>query len=266
VNSVILSDEHLSSHLIDPWEIARIHELLSYVGLDARILVYLRRQDEFLLSSYSTFVRNGRTKPIEIPTGPERINRYDYHELLRKWANVFGKEKLTVRIFEPDRLVRHDAVHDFCASAGIDIAGLDLPPRLNERIDGNSLEFARLFNQHVRRLDREGHPNPLRGNFSDLLGHVSSGERHSIAGLREFVNSFRESNDRVANEYCGRATSLFNEIGLDDPKDSASFELTLDASVRIAADLWKAKQRQVIDLRKRIKELEEQLYASTTNE
>ena len=58
---VVMSNEHCSSRLRDPAQVEYLRTFLSEFFDRIRILVYIRRQDDFLVSTYSTMVKTGRT-------------------------------------------------------------------------------------------------------------------------------------------------------------------------------------------------------------
>lgn len=128
----ILSTE-LLFFLHDPAEIARLRDALARFD-EIRVIAYLRRQDRLLIShkkqiavprarpaarmygtSLRTFPRFARPRP--------QIDRYfDYAAKIGHWRDVFGAGAVTVRLFEPGRLKDGDAVADFMATAGLDLA------------------------------------------------------------------------------------------------------------------------------------------------
>lgn len=78
----VMSGEHCSSRLVEEGEVERLHALLSPLFSRIFVIVYLRRQDDFLLSSYSTNVKYGKVEPCSIPTPEEAEERYNYNRLL----------------------------------------------------------------------------------------------------------------------------------------------------------------------------------------
>src|SRR5262249_55186398 len=90
--TMILSSEHCSSRLLFPDGIARLHDLLSPLGL-VEIVVYLRRQAEMWTSHYSTTVKSRSTKPIQLPTPNEKKVLLDYEGLCARWADAFGSDR-----------------------------------------------------------------------------------------------------------------------------------------------------------------------------
>ena len=68
--TVVMSGEHCSSRLVDDEEVQWLKDMLSPHFEKIKIVIYLRRQDDYLLSIYSTSVKSGAKFPLDIP--PQR--------------------------------------------------------------------------------------------------------------------------------------------------------------------------------------------------
>jgi hypothetical protein len=90
-------------------------------GHEVRVLVYLRRQDQWYSSFYNQDVKGVR----QWPHGPyqfyeaHQIFQYDYYSLLKRWSEVFGKENILIRPYEPGQWHEGDILRDFCHTLGI---------------------------------------------------------------------------------------------------------------------------------------------------
>jgi hypothetical protein len=75
--------------------------------------------------------------------------------------NAVGRERLDMRLLEPDWLVAGDLIDDFCTACGISAAGLARPARRNRALSAEAAELLRVFNRThpVRRPD--GRRDPL---------------------------------------------------------------------------------------------------------
>ena len=259
----VMSNEHCSSHLLVDEEVQWLKDALSPLFDRIRIIVYLRRQDDYLLSSYSTAVKSGVTHPLAIPRERAIHVHYDHWDLLSRWARVFGRDNIIARRFEKTSLKSGDVVDDFLDCVGVD-ANLPRPDTANESLDAESLEFLRLFNEHVPRLTDEG-ISPLRNNVVPLLSQISKGPLLTLpeAELADFMALFRDSNARVAAEYFGGTRT-----GSDDPlfaprSDSrprvTEVTLTVERVVEICAWLWQSKQAQVDRVTERLKKKRSEL-------
>ncbi|MEQ8653159.1 MAG: hypothetical protein RIC87_11910 [Kiloniellales bacterium] len=251
---VVLSSEHCSAILNSPHEIARLKSLLTRIGSDIKIIFYARQQAEFLVSQYSTNVVKGFTQRLQYPGQDNLIRNFNYFALLSRWEDVFGKDAIIGRIFDPKKMVNGDVIHDFCDVIGIRRAFLrraEIPERLNESLDYETAEFLRKFNALVpSRADNA--INPDRSNIGDIVRHLSTKEK--IALPPSFAERLRKD---LYESNC-----LFRERFVDgikeDPFDWSERgtrkplqDLTIDDAYRIFAEIWKLKVQQTIKTRHR---------------
>jgi hypothetical protein len=258
--TVVMSGEHCSSQLGEDAEVRWLKDWLAPLFDTIRIVIYLRRQDDFLLSLYSTAVKSGATHSIRVPADKALKARYDHWGLLERWAHVFGREAMICRRFERARLKNGDIVDDFLDAAGID-PGLDFerPEDVNESMDAETLEFLRLFNQHVPRFEK-GKVNPSRDNVVSLLSKASgSGPLLTLGAdeLARFMGQFHDGNARVAAEYFGGARSDSDDPLFAPRADTRARTrqavLTVERAVELCARLWQEKQAQVDRIAERAK-------------
>lgn len=195
----ILSNEHCSSRLKSTAEIEDLRLFLSEFFDDIRVVVYLRRQDDFFVSTYSTAIKTGHTEPLALPQPHKLANRYDYWDLLSRWAAVFGRERLICRKFERESLAGGDVVRDALAAMGIaEREDYERMPDANKSLDAASLEFLRLMNTHCG-------PDRRARKIIATLERLSDGPLIDLTeeGRRELMENVRNSNACVAREYFG---------------------------------------------------------------
>lgn len=241
--TLILSSEQLSAEVRSPEDISRFAAWVRRYGPDPTIVVYVRRQDLWLLSRYSMQILYGGTHTFELPdpsaTGPGTL--FDYRWLVDRWAEEFGPDHVIVRVFERERLVRGDVVHDFMDAIGETALGsLPHPGQPNTSLDAGAIEFMRLFNAHVPHM-LDGGPNPLRRRLIPAMETMPlAGPQWSLPAhvARDFVERFAEGNTDLARRYlrppCGR---LFNDHYRDGSLLRGEL-LSPERAVAIAAYLW----------------------------
>ena len=117
-NTVVLSNEHCSSRLVQIEEIRALKSLLEKFAETIEIIVYIRRQDKMVQSLYSTYIKSGGTEKFKFP---ENINdpMLNYQLLLDRWSEVFGWRQLLVRSYDDVMSDRGDVVRDFLLTAGL---------------------------------------------------------------------------------------------------------------------------------------------------
>ncbi len=216
MKSVLVSTEEFE------W-LSRPEVIRNYLfDIDVKIVIYLRRQDKYLESLYQTFVKGPRHLAQPFPAWLNKAMSvwkiHDYFSLLSRWADIFGRENLIVRIFEKE--VQSGLERGFLSLIGIssELADLfEIPPKTwdqarRETIDVRCLEVIRLGNQmDIPRSRRE---NLLR-TLVDLSKNLEAAGRieKQLSTLQEresIMSAVARSNQLVFREYFGSSSDLFS--------------------------------------------------------
>ena len=237
VPKTIMSNEHCSSRLKSVEEIEDLRQFLAAFFDDIHILVYLRRQDDFVVSTYSTGIKTGHTEPLTMPNDAQIARRYDYWELLSRWAQVFGKDKIICRKFEKGSLIDNDVVKDALHVLKVEErAEYERLPDANFSLDAACLEFLRVMNGHVDPEWKSGRTIARLQTLSDgPLIDLPSDDRRAL------MERVRDSNARVAQEYFGGELTdsddpLFRPRSDNRPRNS-EHGLDVDKAIAIASKL-----------------------------
>lgn len=249
--TVILSGEHCSSRLTSRDEVERLHELLSGRFDAVRVIVYLRRQDEFLLSSYSTAVKSGIVQKLWLPKVERELQRYDFAKILGRWSDVFGRDAMEVRLFNRSTMVDGNVVADFIHATGLppDLP-YEMPNEENRSLDSATLEVLRLMNKHLP-YTKDGEIFHPRADLHVLMEAIASGASVTMDPvlLDVFMQSFAESNRKVAREYFGQESAagdpLFGPLR-DRANRKAPEPISVETAVEIFAKLWTLKHMQML--------------------
>ncbi len=243
--TLILTNEHCSSRLKTKHEISLLKKLFDKVGLNTKVIIYLRRQDEYLSSLYSTYIKTGGTKNLlTFLNQNKKTYRFRYYEILKLWSDIFGKKNIIIKIFEKEALLNSNIIHDFLRTIGVfDFERFDIPKGQNKSMDVNSLEFLRNLNlQMPHFIDNK--INDERNAIIELLKQLSLGEKipPNIISIKAFYDSFAESNTKVAKEFLG-TPSLFVEQKVKELLSNEILEEKNDLHMafHIFLKLWKLK-------------------------
>ena len=195
---LIISSEHFHSCLGEVVEIERLKILLEPWCSEIRILMYLRRQDRLAVSYYSTKLKGGDANPVLFPNlkAVEALRYFDYLDLYKKWALVFGSANIDVRLFESAELIGGDLLLDFCSSIGIEPRGAASVPRLNPSLSRDGLDFALALNRQLAKTKgpaaEKQHTEIIEFISREYSGHGDvTGRDEAI----DFVERFSTSND-----------------------------------------------------------------------
>jgi hypothetical protein len=246
-HTIVLSNEHCCARLFKPEAITRLKGLLDQISGDIKIVLYLRRQDEFLYSSYSTYVKSGGTVPFYEKCNKLLPARYNYHEITRKWSNIFGKENMIIRTFEKARLQKGSIIDDFLDAIDAEASGdYTIPENQNFSLDGNTLEFLRLLNIHIP-VFHDNKVNTEREKILEYLERISekNPKLKYSAYLRQFFESFKNSNRMVVRDFFDRE-ELFAESARDLTQTEAANHdhFDLDMAFDIFSKLWIQRNSQ----------------------
>ena len=173
-----------------------------------RVVVYLRRQDDHLVSRYQQGVKVGETRRLSDRTLHHDYRRtYDYAGRLDSLQRILEPGELVVRRYERPAF-RDGSLHaDFLDAVGIDVplAELELPQDINVSLDAESVEFLRLLNLHL--VETQG-ARPGHVNHRELVGRLAAtrtGPTLTLpeADLDEFMSQWEAGNQEVAHRYLG---------------------------------------------------------------
>lgn len=208
VSRVILSDEVLYG-CSDP-ALQRLREFTGRIARSLRLVVYLRRQDDQMVSRYQQMVKTGEVRRLAEWAQQDMARIYDYHARLRTWSRLLEPTEFVVRRFERDRFVDGSLHQDFLDAVGVDVRAdeLEQVPDRNESLDAESVEFLRLVNLH--RVENEAARVGVIDNRKLVrqLAEASTGSVITLPDrvLDEFMGLWAEANRAVAREFVGDET------------------------------------------------------------
>lgn len=152
--TVVISSENFS-FFVQEGPIAELAAILRPMFDKISIIAYLRRQDRQAVSHHAEGARPERRPEWELwghalsalPNANDFQPLYlDYDRRLGLWEKAFGRAALKVRIYDRALLQGGDSVVDFCATAGIDMAGTVAPPISNTSMDRAKVRLGHILN------------------------------------------------------------------------------------------------------------------------
>jgi hypothetical protein len=214
-------------------------------GVDVRIIVYFRRQDDFLQSVYNQAVKGNEdrfTRGFWDYVAPIlEVGGADCMKVLSPLSEALGRENIKVRLYEKEQLTG-DIFDDFIAVLGIeDASGFKKPqgaqnPRLHPRL----IPVIRRMNQIPMDTDLRSH---LLNFMSRRYGKEGPFISHDLLTPKErcdLLDKFRESNQQVAREFLGRSDGrLFYAPETDPEKAQHQTDISAGEILEVMTDLWK---------------------------
>lgn len=221
LSRVLLSDEALYGAPDDALQ--RLRGLTDALAASLRVVVYLRRQDDHLVSRYQQVVKTGETRRLTEPTsrpgspgsneswasrqGPKT---YDYFARLQKWKRMLEPDELVVRRFERESFVDGSLYQDFLEATRIDerAEDMDQVETANESLDAEAVEFLRIVNILREEHEEAAACAPANRRMVMRLAEACDGPTLTMPTplLDEFMSRWEQSNQRVAREMLGDAT------------------------------------------------------------
>lgn len=211
----------MSSELIawSPQEVASKFCAALKEFFDLKICLYLRRQDNIVMSSFNQGIKAGYQRR---PLGEALsviIQSYDFSRTIQIWEKAAGRQNMIIRPYERSQFPQGDLISDFVNGVlGIEVPGEFVRPKkpnTNPRFAPAALEYKRLINCISP-------DNQSSGVYRDALISYSQGlDAGSTAvfqeqGLlskeqrRQILNHFAGANAEIARKFLGR-DELFTE-------------------------------------------------------
>jgi len=195
---VLSSEEFESCRKADHWL-----KMVDALGQKPTIIFYLRRQSDYLISSYNQHIKNGHSHSFAEHV-PKMMPRLDYLSKLRMIEDVVGRDRIILRTYERNRLPE-GVVPDFLASIGIDATGLVLGQHeINPSLSAHGLRIMQRLNELIKDKDvrrkvsaviLDEHPVQLESDRPVLMDE---------AERRNFDAQFLRANQEVARRYLER--------------------------------------------------------------
>jgi hypothetical protein len=243
-DNVILSDEGLwyASGYIKKKTWNRLKNHAKKYGYTIRLIVYLRRQDQYLMSRWNQRIKQNTTRASwedELAHIMEKQRfMLQYGERIDALAALFGKENIIVRRFDRDSFPNGNIIADF-----LQILGLELTDEYkiaekdnNTALKGNAVEIKRILN-NVSYLERRelSHFGRILKDCSTETDNSCRYQMMSPDETKVFLSQFQEENDRVAREYIGDGKPLFDNNISSLPKWEHNNPALMDDVIRFIA-------------------------------
>jgi hypothetical protein len=162
VRQVVISAENLSNP--DAGALTWLDDVVS--RYETEVIIYLRRQDDYLLSSWQQWFAK-----VE-PDFSTLLNSYvgvlgDWRAVLEQWERIVGRERIRVRLYERDRLLDGDVVADFAQFLRVDEA---IPDHAAEKTANPSFNEAIVSLIPGSGLFKDAHDHAFYDFLDEMLG------------------------------------------------------------------------------------------------
>ena len=210
-DNLVLSSEFLGAGA----DHARLKAWCDSLAKDTEVIIYLREQCSFLISYRSTYWKGGGvTEPFE--TFEEKTDfplNMNAEAVLNRLEQVFP-DKVTVRVFHPERLSSGDAGQDFIACLGLSEQADEFAlRRTNESLSLVGAEFLKKINANFPPA-RNGKRNIARDGMIKDIGEIDGQGDYgkdtlSPDQVRKIQSIFKDGNEAVRARYFPKEKVLF---------------------------------------------------------
>ncbi len=168
---------------------------------DVRIVAYVRRQDDFVISAWQQWQIKQRDDFWEYyATARGQVN---WFRQLEPWRCAFDRSNMIVRRFSRDTMVDGDVVSDFCDVIGVDPATQQVTGHANRSLHER---FNVIASNHRSELFSTIHDNRFYRFLGEVLGDkaykdYSGSTLLTLAQRRMIVADHAGPNDKLKAEY-----------------------------------------------------------------
>ena len=206
---------------------------------DVKLIVYLRRQDNYLMSAYQQRLRIGRMHGetcCQWAFSFGKMAGADYRDCLEWFLPIIGKDNVSVRVFESGQFVDGSLIQDFLQTVGLNVNDgfLETPSWRNPGLTPFLTELLRCLSasRHTHKLGGALFRELRDGKKESCFRKSGSHAFISPATRCKLIRKYEPGNRWIAKELLGREDGVLFSDPLPSP-DKAWQEYRLDkADVR----------------------------------
>lgn len=277
-DTILLSDEHIWNEVEMTGEtLPALYRRFAEQGVQVKIIVYLRRQDQVIQSFWAQKVKESSTITFSSYMEKEKYNnfRLDYAVRIQEFVDIVGKDNLIVRCYEKQQYLgeQKTIMSDFLNILGLEITEeyKNSEKVYNISLEGAYLEVKRLFNTLPQFKSQKNHMVDLlkEQQAIDYQSHALERKKMYFTpeAEKEFMEKFREENITVAKKYLNRDDGkLFFENYLDEIQEgNAGTDYTSKELVQICGNMLSRLNEKYEEVLQENKELKNELKKNQQN-
>ncbi|MEO1611408.1 MAG: hypothetical protein AAFU55_03490 [Pseudomonadota bacterium] len=233
-DTFVISCEYLGGAVRSADDAAALDRWLSGFFAERRYVVYFRRQEDWIASSYSERIKRGATETLDEVI--EKHGVQNWFKRAKNFTDALGDGAIDIRLMEGDFLANGDLIEDFASVIGASAEGSMLPERRNEALSAPAAEILRSVNAAVSHTVADGRRiNPAKQQVRRvLLAQKVAAPRIALSGAQiDLVRERnRSSNERLRARFFPDREALFpRRQSAENPR------LAPEDVARAAADL-----------------------------
>lgn len=256
IQNIIISTELLFELGGKP-QMAPLNKFIKDHFKSVKVLCYLRRQDNYLVSLYQQWIKTNHknVRGISIAEFVSKYKGNNYYETLRPWSVLFGKENIRVRVYEKSKFINGSIFDDFLFCIDITNTESFIPPPKSQTNHSINVEITEILNLcDFTTVDQLNEIIPEISVNTSSINLLSTEDRITI------LDRYKKSNKLVLKEFLS-----MNDGNLFEPIERLEDKANENPSFETLKQLTPKLIKKIISLQSEIKDLK-QHQQKTTNE
>lgn len=270
-DNIILSDESL---WLDEFRCkgrlwSRIKKEIEKDIFTVKIIVYLRRQDEFVYSRWNQQIKAavGLISNNYVYKWEEMLEKFsylkiDYYGMLENIANYVGKKNIIVRPFDRKKFYRGSIYADFLKVIGLEYSDqyMIAQETPNVSLTKNNVEIKRILNG-LPNLNEYSN-DVFRVCLTQCSELPSDDKKYSMFSkqeMKEFLSKCEEGNNKIAEEYLNGEKTLFDNAYKAEEKWTPDNPTMMEDIVRFSGSVAIYLLKENEELKYQLEELKSQI-------
>lgn len=202
--TVLISAENLVNQLKVPAGM-NIHQEFKRHFDEIRVIYYIRRQDDFLMSAWQQWGYKQGMGLDQYVSKALRSKSPNYRLAVDFFAGLYGSDSLSVSPIDKDFLHESDLLKDFFSRLGADYAAFDLSPDPSNKSLNPALCELLSLSPH---LFKDVHDETLKHRLEEILGdsatiHLRDPGYFPFAKRKAVLQKFRADNKYLSDRFMG---------------------------------------------------------------
>jgi hypothetical protein len=235
-------------------DIKRLKDIIHSFGFDEiKVILYIREQIAYINSFYAQAIRCGFDH-TEADISDYYVKESLNFGKLEKFAEVFGRENLDVRLFEIEEFKNGDIIDDLLDAMEYrgDVSKFVKPQSQNEGISPFGIKILAGINKKEPEPVHKEH-NYTRVHLSNVISSFFGNGKYQMPYERylDIVDKFDEDNELVREKYFPQKEELFRKKEYKEQKEESNinaqdFEDLTNSFVELGNEINKYKYGYVI--------------------
>ena len=218
--TLILSSEELAgTHKFSIQHLAKF-----FAGHDIRLIVYLRRQDKYIESTYNQAVKDHLAScTTSFDAFSLNYGGLDYHAYLMDWEKQFPGAAINMRVYDRSQFPNKNVIHDFLAAISVphDTSFIFEAGDANPSLSSTSIKALAEINSKLY-VNNARHRAIIE--YLEALDNKEGDHNQdffSPANRLAYLKQFEESNELLFKKY-GHGKNLFELGNVEAGKSTAA--------------------------------------------